>query len=45
MKELIILLLGLALIPVIGYVSMLVSYSDREKPDDKEQEEWIKKNK
>lgn len=43
MKELIILLLGCALIPFIGYLLMVISESDREKPYDDEQEEWIKK--
>ena len=43
MEELIIMLLGCALIPFIGYLSMVISQADREKPDDNEQEEWIKK--
>lgn len=43
MKELIILLLGCALIPFIWYLSMGISQADREKPDDNEQEDWIKK--
>ena len=42
MEELVVLLLGLAVIPVIGYVSLFVSQSDRER-DDREPEEWIKK--
>lgn len=43
MKELIILLLGCALIPFIGYLSMVIGESDREKTDDNEQEEWIRR--
>lgn len=43
MKELIIMLLGCALIPFIGYLSMGISQADREKTDDNEQEEWIRR--
>lgn len=44
MKEIILLILSLFIVPCITYMSIAINqYDDREKPDDAEQEEWINK--